>query len=96
MAGILDERQLAVPAELYKLCHPTQVAAIMHDHDGLGARGDESFDMFRVDRRLIQVDNIGEYRRSPDCHRHVGGRDEIQGWLDDFVTGAELSAKKAR
>ena len=57
----------------------------MHDHDCLGAGGDESLDGIRIDGRLLETDDIGEYGSRADCDGSVGGGHEVDRRLNDLV-----------
>ena len=93
MARVFDERQTMTRAQLRELGQPAGIAAVVHDHDGLRPRRHEPLDCLRIDRRLVEADDVRKHRSGADRDRGVRRRDEIDGRLDDLVSGPDTEGQ---
>ena len=62
----------------------------MHYNDGPSPRGDQISHVGRIDGRLGKTNNIGKDGSGPTGCSHIGGGNEVQSGLDDFVAGSNL------
>ena len=93
MAGVFDEGEVVVPAQLNDLLHARRITAIVHDNDCLGVRADLGLNVCRINGRLHQRNDIREHRHGTNRHRHIRAGNEIYGWLNDFVCAAFADVK---
>ena len=87
MGGIFNQHQAVLGRQLLQLGHVAGVAAPMHGHNGLGARGDAVLDVGRVDV-AGGVLNIGKNWLGTYLHHRQGRGDKGLGRKNHFVAGA--------
>ena len=88
VGGIFQHTQLVLARNGENRVHVAGQAAVVHRHDGLGARRDGGLDLARVDIERDRI-AIDQHRIGAQVTDHLGGGGEGQRGRDHLVTGAD-------